>query len=199
MEFLIPDLEHLGALVYWFVLLVSFAESLVFTGTFIPGTIVIVLTGGLAANHVHHFSLLVLFSTIGAMLGDAISYELGRRGEVHLERWPLFKKHIERARPHFHRHQRKSIVVGRFIGFTRPFLPFVAGVARMDRQSFYSIESLSALLWSFFYIGIGYVFGSAWHTHLMHYARVAFVIAAVLVLLIALTRIVRSIIVRKYL
>ncbi len=167
----LADLQHLGLIGYWLVFLISLAESLVFTGTFIPGTIVIVLMGGFAVHGYYHFWLLCLFSSVGAIFGDGISYEIGRRGQMHLERWSFLKKHIDRARPFFQRHQRKSIFLGRFIGPTRPIMPFLAGVAGMSRTLFYSMDSISATAWSVFYIGIGYVFGAAWRVALLLSSR----------------------------
>lgn len=177
----LPGLQQLGFIGYWFVMLISLVESLVFTGIFVPGTIVVIVMGSLAVNHFYHFWILVLFSAIGASLGDGISYEIGRRHKMHVERWSCLKRHIDRARPFFQRHQRKSIVFGRFVGFVRPIVPFLAGVADVKRAVFYTIDILSAFLWSIFYIGLGYVFGAAWKAAFVWSSRAIVLIVTLLV------------------
>lgn len=169
---LIPDLQTLGYTGYLLVFLVTFGESLVFTGMFVPGTVFIVIAGGMAAHGYYSFWVLVAVSSLASYIGDAVSYECGRRGQVHLERRPFLRKHVERARPFFKRHQGKSIILGRFIGFTRPVIPFLAGVADMKRSSYYLISMISGSLWSFCYVGVGYVFGAAWKVALLWSSRI---------------------------
>lgn len=158
----IPYLQDLGSAGYLLIFTVSFFESLVFTGMFVPGTVFVVIAGGLAAHGFYSFWLLTIVSSAAAISGDAISYELGRRGKMHLERWDFLKKHIQKAQPFFKRHQKKSILLGRFIGPTRPVIPFVAGIADMERRYYYPMNVASGFLWSLFYVTLGYIFGTAW-------------------------------------
>ncbi|HVW67084.1 MAG TPA: LssY C-terminal domain-containing protein [Candidatus Peribacteraceae bacterium] len=167
----LTDLQHMGPLVYIVILLLAFLESLVITGMFVPGTVVIVIAGGLAAHGYYSYWLLVLFATIGAIVGDSLSFELGRKGQMRLQKRAILRKHIERAKPYFKRHQRKSIVIGRFFGPIRPVIPFLAGVADMKRPQFYAIEMVSGISWSIFYVGLGYVFGTAWKLALLWSSR----------------------------
>lgn len=167
---------------YMVIFLVSFFESLIFTGMFVPGTVIVIIAGSLASHGYYSFWLIVLSSTAAAILGDSVSYELGRRGKMHLERWDFLKKHIERARPFFKRHQKKSILLGRFIGPTRPVIPFVAGVAEMEREFYYPMNVISGFLWSLFYTALGYLFGAAWKMAFMWLSR-AFILVALIIAL----------------
>ena len=167
----LPYFQTLGPLGYLIIFIVTFLESLVFTGMFVPGTVLVIIAGGLAAHGQYSFFLLCLVSTVASVLGDGISYECGRRGQVHLERRSFLKKHITRAQPFFHKHKGKSLILGRFIGFTRPVIPFLAGVAGMNRRSYYPVSVLSGFLWSLLYAGLGYVFGAAWRVALYWSSR----------------------------
>ena len=47
---LLPTIEHFTLLGYWFVLLISLAESLAFVGILVPGTTIIVMAGFFASK-----------------------------------------------------------------------------------------------------------------------------------------------------
>ena len=183
---LIPDLSHFGIAGYWLVLLFSFAEAFVFTGWVVPGTILVVIAGGLSAHGVYDFWDLVFFATIGAIIGDGISYEIGRRGKAFIQRKPFLQKQTEKGKPFFLKHQGKSIFFGRFIGWIRPIVPFIAGVMYMSRIRFYIINICSAIAWAIAYLGLGYIFGAAWKVALLWASRagVFILIGAMLIMLL---------------
>ncbi|MBI4085341.1 MAG: DedA family protein [Candidatus Liptonbacteria bacterium] len=160
---LAPRLEDIGRMGYWLVLLISFAESIAFIGTVLPGTTLVVFSGLLAARG--HFSLsgLILFAAAGAVLGDALSYFLGTKGVNFFknENKLLKLSHLERGEEFFRKHGPKSVFLGRFIGFIRPIIPFVAGLSKMNKWTFLFWNISSAILWAIFYVLIGYFFGGA--------------------------------------
>lgn len=80
LDWLVPQLEHFKFLGYWLVLLAAFLESLVVVGLFIPGTVVVVLAGFVAARGYLDVEDLIWFAAIGAVLGDGISFYLGKKG-----------------------------------------------------------------------------------------------------------------------
>ena len=50
------------------------------------------------------------------------------------------------------------IVVGRFLGFVRPLMPFIAGASRMPLRRFLPYDVLAAGLWSITFCMLGFVF-----------------------------------------
>ena len=50
------------------------------------------------------------------------------------------------------------IVVGRFLGFVRPLMPFIAGASRMPRRRFLPYDVLAAGLWAITFCVLGFVF-----------------------------------------
>lgn len=196
MEFLLshlPNLQQLGIEGYWFLFLISFAEAFIFTGWVVPGTVIVVIIGGLSAHGYYDFGDAVFFAILGAILGDSLSYELGRRGQNLIGKWTFLERRIERSRPFFSEHQGKSIVFGRFIGWIRPIVPFVAGVMRMPRVCFYTANILSAIAWAVAYLGIGYLFGAAWKVALLGFSKIALVLLIPLVLFLFLAFLWRSV------
>lgn len=158
----LPSVQNLGMLGYWLLLAITFGESFVLTGIFVPGTVMVVIMGGLAQAGYYDFYDLVFFAVCGSILGDAVSYEIGRAGRLHAENFPFVRRYFARGKAFFLEHQGKSIFMGRFIGPIRPIIPFIAGVMDMKRGQFYLLNILSAIAWSFSYVSLGYVFGYAW-------------------------------------
>ena len=166
MEFLnsfLPIVQHLGIWGYWVVLLVSLLESLAFVGVVVPGGVVIMLAGFLSAQGYLNFGDLIWFAAIGAILGDGLSYYLGTRGTklFRAENKLLKLSHLERGEQFFKKHGNKSIFLGRFIGPIRSIVPFVAGLAKMNKWSFLLWNVTSAFLWAATYLLLGYFFGGA--------------------------------------
>lgn len=160
---IIPTLEQLGRHVYMLVFLAAFLESLAFVGAFIPGTLFVALGGFLAAGGYMDVGDLIWFAAAGAILGDVVSYYLGTKGTqfFRAENRLLSLNNLERGKRFFEKYGNKSIFFGRFIAFTRPIVPFVAGLSRMKLLAFLFWNILSGILWSVAYVLLGYFFGGA--------------------------------------
>lgn len=160
---ILPTLEHLGIWGYWLVLLISALESLVLIGEIIPGTVLIVLAGFLAAGGFFDVIDLIIFAAIGAIIGDSLSYYLGTKGKhfFNNNNKLLKKSHLESGESFFEKHGSKSIFLGRFIGPLRPIIPFIAGLSKMNRNRFLFWNVFSALLWAATNILAGFFFGNA--------------------------------------
>lgn len=190
MEAWIQDFFHwlpTGALYYALVFLISFCESLAFAGIVVPGSTLIVFTGFLAANGKGAYVPLVLAATLGAILGDLLSYWLGARMGAALLARPLFKRYrglFRKSQIFFLEHGGKSVFFGRFIGLIRPFIPFVAGYARMRPGLFALYAVISGILWGLAYPGLGYFFGASWQMVELWAGRFSYLLAALVVLLV---------------
>ncbi len=92
----------------------------------------------------------LLWAVAGAVLGDWLSYGIGRRiGPTVYRRWPLNRHRalVARARLFFRKFGFASVFLGRFLGPVRSTIPLVAGVMQMDRRSFQIANVGSALIW----------------------------------------------------
>lgn len=182
LQSLLPHLQNMGMAGYWLILLVTFGESFVLTGMFVPGTVLLVIMGGLVPQGYYSFYDLALYAVIGSILGDAASFELGRVGRFHVERFRAVRTYLGAGESFFRKHGAKSVVIGRFVGPIRPIIPFVAGVSHMHRLTFYAFNIVSAIGWSVCYLLLGYLFGYAWKSAL---AWSSAAVSAVVVVLLA--------------
>lgn len=158
---LMPD----GAIYYTAIAIIAFLESLVAVGVIIPGSSLIVFTGFLALHGRGDISTIIMVATIGAFLGDMLSFLAGARYGERLLFTHLFqkrKKVLNRAGKFFIEHGGKSVFFGRFFGPVRGFIPFVAGSARMSPKAFTAFAIVSAILWGIAYPGLGYLAGYSW-------------------------------------
>lgn len=132
-------------------------------GEIVPGTVLVVLAGFLSAQGFLDMGYLVWFATIGAILGDWLSFYLGAKGTnfFRSENKLLKAAHLQLGERFFYQHGSKSVFLGRFIGPLRPIIPFVAGLSKMDKKKFLFWNIISAFLWSTSYLALGFFFGSS--------------------------------------
>lgn len=187
-NFLLPKIEHLHMAGYWLLLLVALFESLVAVGLILPGSTLVVFMGALAARGYWDLADLIWFATVGAILGDGISYLLGKRGKIlFAENSRLFKQsYLEKGEEFFNKHGGKSVFLGRFFGPLRAVIPFIAGISRMSPRQFYFWNILSAVAWASSHLIAGYLLGNAWNMVEVWSGRVGLFLATVVLFLICI-------------
>lgn len=139
---------------------VTFFESLVVIGAFVPATGLLVAAGGLVAAGVLDPVSVIAGCVIGAVMGDAISYWIGRRLGTGVLRQPMLLPHrrkIAWTRLYCRRYGVASIFIGRFFGPLRAFVPVMVGVLRMRRRVFQLANVTSAFVWVLAMLAPGYL------------------------------------------
>lgn len=150
----------LGAAVF----LVSFLECMAIAGIIVPGTVALFAIAALAGSGILPLSQALLLGFLGGLLGDFISYFLGRRFHQNIRRLPGLRQHpewIAGAETYFQRYGIASLLVGRFIGPLRPMLPMVAGMFDMPFVRFAVVSVVAAAGWTVAYILPGWATGAA--------------------------------------
>ncbi|MBX7249105.1 MAG: DedA family protein [Caulobacteraceae bacterium] len=133
---------------------------MVLIGAFFPATVLMVTAGGLAGAGVIDPWSLVIWCVVGASLGDAISYWLGRRLGPKAWTHPRLKQHraaLARARLFFRRYGVFSIYICRFLGPVRAFVPLIAGMTGMRNRKFQIANIGSATIWVPIMLAPGYL------------------------------------------
>lgn len=168
--------------------LLAFGESLAVVGLLVPATAMMIAVGGLIGAGVVDPFPIIAWAVVGAVVGDWISYSIGRRiGPAAYRRWPLNRHRpmVARARLFFRRYGFLSIFAGRFLGPIRATIPLVAGVMEMDRRRFQLSNVTSALLWVPVMFAPGYFavknMGSIGHVTEAHLLGIGVAIAALTV------------------
>ena len=145
---------------YLAVFLGPLLENTIFLGALIPGTLVMLLAG-LSA----HDGLIALWPAIplgiaGAMIGDTISYGIGRFGwqrlgpEARLVRW------AERMREPLLKQSVWLVLMYHFAGYSRLIGPAASGFIRMPFLRWVLLDYTGAALWVVSFIMGGYLLGT---------------------------------------
>ena len=166
-DHLIRLLWRLGHWGYLIIFLGAGLESAAFVGFLIPGETLVVVAGVLASLGILDLGDVIVIVAIGAILGDSVSYYLGRRlGHPWLVRYGgrvgLNQARLDRVDSFYDRHGGAAVVMGRFVGFFRALVPFVAGAARMPYPRFLCYNAVAATLWATAITLFGYFVGGSW-------------------------------------
>jgi len=142
-------------------------ESAAFLGFFIPGETLATVAGVLASLGILDVADLIAIVAVGAILGDNISYQLGRNlGHAWLIRYGgrvgLDRARLERVEGFYVRHGGAAVVFGRFVGFLRALVPFVAGAAGMPYPHFVCYNAVACVAWAAATVLFGYFLGGSW-------------------------------------
>jgi membrane-associated protein len=146
------------------VVVITFVESGLFFGFFLPGDSLLFTAGFLASQDLISIWWLLILCFIAAVAGDNVGYYFGRKtGPMIFKREDsLFfhKKHIERAKVFYDKHGKKTIFFARFIPIIRTFVPIVAGIANMEYKTFMRYNLIGGFAWTWGMLGAGYILGN---------------------------------------
>jgi membrane-associated protein len=170
----VPDLagalsdatDSLGGWLYLALPALVFLETTALAGFVIHGELAL-LAGGFAAEQGDaSLPVLIVLTWTAAVTGDSLSLLLGRRlGRPFLERrgprLGVDAARLARVEEFFRRHGGKALLLGRFTGFTRAVLPFVAGSSGLRLRRLLPFSAVSGLVWTGAFIGIGFAFAES--------------------------------------
>lgn len=146
------------------IFLIACIECLAIAGIIVPGTVLLFAVAVLAGSGTFGLGETLLLGFLGGLLGDALSYAIGKYFHQGIRRLPLLRHHPEwigSAESYFQRYGIASLLVGRFIGPLRPMLPMVAGMFDMPLPRFIAVSLVAAAGWSVAYLLPGWATGAA--------------------------------------
>ncbi|MEK6901851.1 MAG: DedA family protein, partial [Nanoarchaeota archaeon] len=160
-EFFIRVIEMLG---YPGIVLLMALESMIAP---VPSELVMPFAGFLAGQGKLNFMLVIVFSSLGSLLGSLISYYIGKRGGYSLVKkfgkyLLLDETDLQKTQQWFEKRGEKTIFISRFIPVVRHLISIPAGVGRMDLKKFCLYTVLGATLWNGFLAYVGFVLGQRW-------------------------------------
>lgn len=132
------------------IFLLTLGESMLILGIMIPATAILLFTGGLVGSGILDPVTVLIWGVAGAVVGDSISYYIGRWFGPKVLQWRLVKQQratVARARLFFYKYGFLSIFIGRFLGPIRSTIPTVAGIMGMSHLRFEVANILSAIIW----------------------------------------------------
>ena len=190
MEHLIESLaKSLGQWAYLLVALMAMAETAAFLGFIAPGEFAVIFGGVLAGEGTLSIYLLIGIVWAAAVAGDSTGFMIGRHfGRAFAIRYGpkvrLTEERVHKVEAYFHRHGGKTILLGRWVGFVRPLMPFTAGTSGMPYRRFIPYDVISAGLWVSTFCVLGYIFWESFTQVTSIASRGAFAFGIALVLLI---------------
>lgn len=132
-------------------LVLAFGESIAFVSLILPFWSMLVAVGAAVGLLSPEFFVVWIAASVGAALGDWVSYWLGYHFHDRIAgMWPLSKYPDLMPRGHafFEKYGVWAIVLGRFSGPFRATVPIIAGATEMDRIKFQIANWSSAFLWA---------------------------------------------------
>src|SRR5438105_1050853 len=149
-----PLLDFIKAHSEWAALVMfvtAFGEAFPLVGLVFPGTTVLMATGTLLSSGTLPYVPILIGAALGAILGDSVSYWLGRKfGDGIARVWPFTRQPylLSTGILFLQRHGGKSVFIGRFFGPIRAVVPLAAGIMQMPRGRFWFANVTSALVWA---------------------------------------------------
>ena len=172
------------------VFLLPALEASAFVGFLVPGEIGVILGGVLANQHKLPLWAAITAGIAGAVIGDSVGYEIGRRyGQQLLEKIPnrlLKQKHLDRTKDLVAHNGGKAIFIGRFTTALRVLVPGFSGMSGISYPKFLAWNAAGGILWATGFVLLGYAAGSqyqrlAHNATLFGLALLALIIIAVVV------------------
>jgi membrane-associated protein len=153
-----------GTWVYALLFVVVFVETGLVVMPFLPGDSLLFVVGAMAGAGLLQFAWVLIGLWLAASLGDQCNYAIGRWLGPRVFQWEnsrfFNRQAFERAHAFYERYGGVTIVLARFMPFLRTFVPFVAGVAQMNRASFTFYNTVGAAAWVLGVCTAGYFLGS---------------------------------------
>src|SRR5680860_457001 len=150
---------------YFVLFLIIMLETGLIFFPFLPGDGLLFSTGVIAATTELGVTVLLPLLIIAAISGNLLNYYVGNSLGARLKTskssivQKLFAKYLPTAENYYQRHGSRAVILGRFFPIIRTYIPFVAGLVKMERQLFVKNTIIGAILWISLFILAGFFLG----------------------------------------
>ena len=179
---------------YPFLFLFALLDSII---PIVPSETAVIAAGVVAGSGGLNIAVVIAVAATGAVCGDNIAYEIGKRARPWIERrfsGPKAARRLEWARDLLARRGVGLIIVARFIPGGRTAVTLTAGMTAMNRFKFVAATIVAGVLWATYAALLGYFGGRTFEDN----HTLAFVVAFAAALSItALTELVRWLLRRR--
>lgn len=165
LDYIQPYLDYFSAHPGWaiaIIFLIAMGEALLIIGLFVPSTAVLVGAGILVGTGNLEFWPVFIATTLGAIIGDQISYWAGRMfGERLKTLWPLnrYPQLVAKGEDFVRQHGGKSIAIGRFVPGVKAVVPGIVGMFGMNQLFFLIVNLTSGTFWAAAHVFPGILIG----------------------------------------
>ncbi|MDR6093417.1 VTT domain-containing protein [Stenotrophomonas sp. SORGH_AS_0321] len=147
------------------IFLIAFCDAVIILGAIVPALPLLFAVGVFIGLGQISGPYAVACAALGAFAGDGISYWIGRRwgdrlrGVFPFSRYPQL---LDRGETMFRRNAFKSILVARYVGAIRPFVPAIAGMMKMQASRYMQASGIASVSWAALFLLPGWVLGGAY-------------------------------------
>jgi len=144
---------------------IACSDAVIILGAIVPALPLLIAVGVLIGMGQLNGPYALACTALGAFAGDGLSYWVGRRwGQRLFTVWPFqrYPQLLIRGQTLFSRNAFKSILVARYVGAIRPFVPAVAGMAQMPLLRYCQASGLACLSWAALFLLPGWMLGQAY-------------------------------------
>jgi membrane-associated protein len=153
-----------GAWVYALLFLIIFVETGLVVMPFLPGDSLLFIVGAMCGAGLMNLPLVMGLLLVAAILGDQTNYTIGRYFGPKVFKWEnsrfFNRQAFLQANAFYEKYGGITIILARFMPFVRTFVPFVAGVAEMNRSKFSFYNVVGGFIWVVGLTLAGYLFGN---------------------------------------
>ncbi len=160
----------------------------------VPSELIMLLGGALASGAVAganpSLAGIIVAGVLGNVAGSYIAWAVGKyAGQAAARRWGrrvgIREREIDRAAAWFDRHGSAAVLVGRLIPVVRTFISLPAGFAAMPPVRFGVYTTLGCIPWTAGLAIAGYELGGNWESVANGFHGPTYVIAGIVVLVLA--------------
>lgn len=144
---------------YYVVFFGVLMENSLFLGLLVPGAIILILAGLAAENGAINVWYVLGLGIVATILGDTISYGIGRLGWTRLLERGIMREAMDRVRGTMESNQVWIILAYHFAGYSRVVGPTAAGLFRIPFRTWAPLDYMGGAAWVVTYTLVGVLFG----------------------------------------
>lgn len=167
----------------------------------IPSEVILPTAGVTVGRGQHSFLSILLFATLGSLVGAWVLYGIGYAiGAERVRGWfdklPLIEvEDFDKVNDWFSKHGNAGVFFGRFVPGIRSLISIPAGTYKMPILQFSALTAIGSAIWNAIFIGFGAALGTQWHIiepYTDLFSKFAYAVIAGLILWFIIKRIMRN-------
>lgn len=148
-DFVLAMVEQNEMKTYILLFFIIYAETGLVIFPFFPGDALLITVGLISISGALNIWILIPLLIVAAILGNLSNYIIGKYAGRRLVnvKSRIFQRYLDRTQVFYDKHGAKAVMYSRFFPIFRTYVPFVAGVTRMNFLKFMQFNVLGGVIW----------------------------------------------------